>query len=319
MAETGFPVGWFSVCLSSELPPRGVLARSVQGREVVAFRTATGVARVLDAHCPHLGAHLGVGGEVQGEEIRCPFHGFCFEGAEGHCTRTGYGTKPPPLARARAWVVHEVGGVVMGYHGEGEPPWSLPVLDESGWTVPRGATWEFEGRPQEIAENSVDLGHLIVVHGYGDPRPIEDFVFDGPRIRTKLRFNRPLPIFGRLGPAVPVEATIQQYGLGFAVVHAEVVGTGIRNRFLVTSTSLDERRVALRTAVSVRGPGASLGLGVLRGLDELIAWTAQVSFQKDVGQDVPLWSRKKILERPAIAQGDGPLGKYRSWARQFYS
>ena len=30
---------------------------------------------VLDAHCPHLGDNLGGGGRVQGDCIRCPFHG----------------------------------------------------------------------------------------------------------------------------------------------------------------------------------------------------------------------------------------------------
>jgi nitrite reductase/ring-hydroxylating ferredoxin subunit len=288
----------------------------IQGREVVVFRARSGAARVLDAHCPHLGAHLGHGGEVRGETIRCPFHGFCFEGAEGRCTETGYGTRPPPLARAGAWPVRELGGVVMAFHGPGDP-WDLPVLDGEGWTRPQGHGWEFEGRPQEIAENSVDLGHLSVVHGYGAPRVVEAFAFDGPRIRVTLEFRRPLPFFGRLGPAVPVVAAIEQVGLGFAAVHAEVQGVGLQNRFVVTSTSVDERRVALRVTSSVRGPWASLGLRPLRLLDAVLATMTQVSFRKDVSQDVPIWGHKRALERPAIAEGDGPLGKYRSWARQF--
>lgn len=57
----------------------------------------------MDAYCPHLGAHLGIGGTVEGETLRCPFHAFRFD-TGGVCVATGYGTKPPPTARARVWV-----------------------------------------------------------------------------------------------------------------------------------------------------------------------------------------------------------------------
>ena len=38
---------------------------------------------MLDAYCPHLGAHLAEGGRVQGESVRCPFHAWEFDGASG--------------------------------------------------------------------------------------------------------------------------------------------------------------------------------------------------------------------------------------------
>ena len=31
---------------------------------------------VLDAYCQHLGGHLGVGGTVVGDEIKCPWHAW---------------------------------------------------------------------------------------------------------------------------------------------------------------------------------------------------------------------------------------------------
>lgn len=43
-----------------------------------------------------------------------------------------------------------------------------------------------------------------------------------------------------------------------------------------------------------------------------------VHFVTDVGQDVPLWEHKRYLDAPALAVGDGPIGLYRRWARQFY-
>jgi hypothetical protein len=34
---------------------------------------------------------------------------------------------------------------------------------------------------------------------------------------------------------------------------------------------------------------------------------------------VRIWEHKRYLARPALAAGDGPLGLYRKWTRQFYS
>ena len=68
-----YPNGWSRVGLTEELEVGGVQAIRFFGRELVLFRTESGQACVLDAHCRHLGAHLALGGSVRGEAIRCPF------------------------------------------------------------------------------------------------------------------------------------------------------------------------------------------------------------------------------------------------------
>ena len=57
-----FPNGWFKVCFSDELEVGDVKPLHQFGQELVIYRTEDGTARVLDAFCPHLGAHLGYGG-----------------------------------------------------------------------------------------------------------------------------------------------------------------------------------------------------------------------------------------------------------------
>jgi hypothetical protein len=52
------PNGWFQVAYSDELPVNGVMPLQYFGQHLVLFRDGEGVARVLDAFCPHLGAHL---------------------------------------------------------------------------------------------------------------------------------------------------------------------------------------------------------------------------------------------------------------------
>lgn len=63
------------------------------GQELVVFRDTKGLAHVLDAYCPHMGANLGVGGRVVGDCIECPFHGWKFRGHDGKCMEIPYSDK----------------------------------------------------------------------------------------------------------------------------------------------------------------------------------------------------------------------------------
>ncbi|MEN3271267.1 MAG: hypothetical protein V7636_28, partial [Actinomycetota bacterium] len=61
-----YPTGWYLLAESKDVQPGDVLPIEYFGKELVLFRTEAGEAVVLDAHCPHLGAHLGYGGTVEG-------------------------------------------------------------------------------------------------------------------------------------------------------------------------------------------------------------------------------------------------------------
>src|SRR5918994_5006579 len=94
----GIPYGWFQVAWSSELEPGDVLARDYFGRHLVLWRDEEGAVHLNDAYCPHLGAHFGYGGVVEGCELRCPFHGWKFDG-DGANTDIPYGTRTNQKAR----------------------------------------------------------------------------------------------------------------------------------------------------------------------------------------------------------------------------
>jgi len=105
------PDGWFQVAYSDELKPGEVLPLAYFGGSLVLFRSESGEASVLDAFCPHLGAHLGYGGKVEGNCIRCPFHAWKFDRA-GQCTEVPYAQKIPPKAKIKPWVVRELAGLI---------------------------------------------------------------------------------------------------------------------------------------------------------------------------------------------------------------
>jgi hypothetical protein len=67
---TPFPTGWFRVAASQDLGRCDVRALQYFGQDLVLYRGEDGVPRLLDAYCPHLGAHLGLGRPSPGYDVR---------------------------------------------------------------------------------------------------------------------------------------------------------------------------------------------------------------------------------------------------------
>ncbi|MFG3029076.1 Rieske 2Fe-2S domain-containing protein [Streptomyces sp. NPDC048253] len=61
--------------LSGEVKPGRVATRRLGRQDVVLWRTAQGALHANRPYCPHLGAHLGVGGTVHGAPRRLPHLG----------------------------------------------------------------------------------------------------------------------------------------------------------------------------------------------------------------------------------------------------
>jgi hypothetical protein len=40
--------------------------------------------------------------------------------------------------------------------------------------------------------------------------------------------------------------------------------------------------------------------------------------ERQLGQDIPIWENKIYVNPPLIAEGDGPVGVFRRWCKQFY-
>jgi nitrite reductase/ring-hydroxylating ferredoxin subunit len=322
----GFPTGWFAVGFSHELLSGGLLLRQFMGRELVVFRTQSGKAIAIDAYCPHMGAHFAHGGTVEGEIIRCPFHGFCFD-QFGECVATGYGTKPPPTAQVRTWPLHEVNGMIMVYHDnhEIEPTWRVPAFDNDGWTSSRSSIWRLRTHPQESTENSVDIGHFSYIHGYQDVEVLSDLLTDGPHLNTQYAITRPAGIFGKTRQGIRAEFEIHIYGLGYSLVEVYIPSYGLRTRHVICATSVEHELMEMRVAVSIQKITKPqrihpLLLLVPRALiNRLILPFTFKSFAHDLQQDFVIWEHKRFIQPPALAAGDGPIGKYRTWARQFYS
>src|SRR4051794_14285138 len=124
------PAGWFVVAASDELAIGEVKPVRYFGRDLVLFRTASGQAQVLDAYCAHLGSHLGFGGVVVDECIRCPFHWWRYD-TTGQVVEVPYADRLP-IASVGSWPTEETAGVVLVWHqsDHAAPSWGPPELPE---------------------------------------------------------------------------------------------------------------------------------------------------------------------------------------------
>ena len=301
-----YPNGWFQVAYSDELHPGDVVPLTYFGEELVLFRDEAGVAHVLEAYCPHLGAHLGYGGVVEDNCIRCPFHAWRFDG-DGRCVEVPYAEKIPPLARLDAWPVFEANGLVMVYHHmqRRAPTWTPPVLPEytsDSWTDYTRRRWKIRTHNQEMAENGVDSAHFKYVHGTPE-QPQTRAQIDGHifRVRSPVQYTTPQG-------AIEGQIATESYAFGFSTVRF----TGIVETLLVSSvTPIDGEYVDVRFSFKTKKIGNDAVTSNVGA-----AFIAEI--ERQLGQDIPIWEHKTMKMRPVLCDGDGPIGLFRRWAKQFY-
>lgn len=301
-----YPIGWYQVAYSDEVKPGDVVALRYFGRDLVLFRGEDGVASVMDAYCPHLGANLGHGGRVDKNCIRCPFHNWAFN-AQGKCTDVPYAKKIPAKAAVATWPMVERNNQIMVWqHPHGlAPQWELPVLDEIGhedWSSDTRREWKVRTRNQEMAENAVDSAHFHYVHGASN-MPQAQATFEGHTMRVISGTGMETP---RGGVEGQVES--MSYGFGFAFIRF----TGIVETLLTNSvTPIDENCVDVRFSFRVK---KMMDADITKGVGK--AFVAEVSRQLE--EDIPIWENKRYVDPPVLCDGDGPIGLFRKWAKQFY-
>ncbi len=305
---TSYPRGWFTVAWSSELPVGTVKPLVYFGKQLVLFRTEAGAATVLDAHCPHLGAHLGYGGKVQGESLICPFHAWRYD-TTGQCIEIPYATKVPPRAQTACWPLVEKNGVIMvWYDADKAPPaWDVPevpfYMQDDWFREEAHAHWQIRSHIQELVENAVDQSHFLSVHSLPSAQ-VYNMQSDGHALQMEGRF-----VMEQGGQAA--ELVWKWAGISFGYVHTKNPG-GIENCQLLMYTPIDEETVQVRfTTLVKRVKNDELSRRILHATNNETI--------RLFNQDIAIWEAKIYRARPELTQGDGDFMKYRRWASQFYA
>lgn len=312
------PFGWFAVSYSDELAVGESKPLRYFGKELVLFRTESGQPAVLDAYCPHLGAHLGIGihentgrgGTVRGETIVCPFHAWRFDG-QGMCVEVPYAKNMPPRLKdkpaLKGYPTREINQVIwVWYHPEdAEPLWEVEEHEEANsadWAPLERYEWILNTHPQEMAENAADPAHFRYVHRTAS-FPEWDTVYEGTTARGVQRARMPTPR-GEVDGAI--------YTFSFGPGQGATKFEGIADTFLMgLVTPIDGEQVHVRFAFTQPRVDGEVQKG---GVNAAIV-------QNIVGQleeDAPIWEHKIYRPLPVLCDGDGPIARFRRWYSQFY-
>jgi nitrite reductase/ring-hydroxylating ferredoxin subunit len=291
------PNGWYGIASSSAVGVGESLAVIGVQRELVVFRGADGVAHTLDAHCPHMGAHLG-GGEIVGDTIACPYHGWRFEG-DGTCVDIPYNeSRIPSRACVPSYPTREVSGMILfWFHAGGAAPdYEVPGVDEvddPAFTDAFVYEGELVASLQEMAENNVDYTHFYFVHRRAAlDESTSQFTTDGPFSTVIESFDDDDLVFTRY-----------TYGPGIALLRV----TNLMTIFTAT-TPIDRRHVRLLWHFYLPEAMAPAAADIIDG----------VTGEFGLGADLPIWRDKVYRERPLLVKGDGPIAEFRRWYSQFY-
>lgn len=140
--------------------------RMLLGVPMVLYRKEDGSLVVMKDRCAHRLAPLSMG-RVEGDAIRCQYHGFRF-GPDGKCDEIPGQDQIPPAACVQTYPVEEVGSWVWVWMGD--PALADPsviaqgkALDDPAWVLSTGQI-DYQANYELINDNLLDLTHLAYVH-----------------------------------------------------------------------------------------------------------------------------------------------------------
>jgi len=318
------PFGWYVVAYPDDLKMGDVQSVRYFGEDQVLFRTESGQVSMLDAYCPHLGAHLGEGGCVHGETIECPFHAWRWN-TDGTVAEIPYAKNIPPKAKETK-IFHypcvEVNGFIWAWHhllGE-EPTWEVPAIEgfngeDDKWGKEHYYEYNINTVLQEIAENDVDQAHFPKVHGspsLPETESIQDGVYRKTIAETLMNPNNDSVSEEYKDDTQEMFTTTftrESWGLG-------TVGLKMINlppdggEFIMVNAScpVDSKHSILRWTMRVS-----------KDIEDELGMMIIDSIANGVLDDMPIWDNKSYVSDPILCDGDGPIAKFRKWVTQFYS
>ncbi len=316
----GIPEGWYQVAWSNEIEPGAVIPLRYFGTDLVLYRLETGELRLTGAYCPHMGAHLGYGGRVDGTDIVCPYHAWRFD-SDGRNCEVPY-ADGPNRTRLHQWSVTEEATIVSAWYSPdgSSPKWdpiSIPEYsraDEYAVADDLRARWEtLNMKPQYAAENLVDPAHQKYVHRSNSVPVLQGVEAEGPvfRVRTEIRFGEGKSSTWLTPDGVPVTGHIdaEAWGLGNLLGRFDIDGS----LTLQTFTPIDADTCDSRLTVIVRNSD------MVDGSPSEDAIRRFKHSCKQFERDLVIWEHMEYRTPNPLAPPEvGPFRQFRSWSTKFY-
>jgi 3-ketosteroid 9alpha-monooxygenase subunit A len=325
-----YPRGWFMIGESATLGAAPVTLHYF-GKDMVFYRGESGAPHLVHAFCPHMGAHLGKnstsyivmdGEQVQGESIRCPFHGWRFA-PDGRCDHVPYAPEGfvPPQARLKTYQVVERAGIVWMWHDpeDGPPDYDLPAFEpwdqeDSGWV--RWVVDDLGVLPVhaiEIVDNMADFGHMSPIHGSRSLRYFDNS-FEGHRLIQRFDCaSRGFADGAFGGDGGDNRLSLDTWYEGPGILQSRMRGQFLTH-MLLANTPVDPGVTRVWHALMVKGEDRA---------DAQARMAAIRAYQRHSAgglmQDVEIWTHKEPCLDPMQIRFDGPYRRVRAWYGQFYA
>ena len=164
---------WQPVFNSDQLPAGRAKPIRIMSEDFTLYRGQSGVAHVVAQRCAHRSTLLNTGW-VEGDDLRCLYHGWKFNG-EGKCVERPQ-EKTPPNSHddIKAYPTRELVGLIFAFFGEGEaPPFPpFPAFEDEGIVETRSTVYPCNYF--QTHENNFDPCHILWSHSHGITH--EDFM-----------------------------------------------------------------------------------------------------------------------------------------------
>lgn len=339
-----YPNGWLPVMESFKVKPGTIRRAIILGRDVIVTRSVNGEVSVLDAYCPHMGVHIGVGGRALQLDnqscVQCPFHGWTFRAFDGQCIRIPYLKNNskcgiPKQAKLGTWECAEVNNFIyIWHHIDGQPPnWFLtpsPELSSPDWVLAGRSCHKTNLEVRDMLENGADMNHFEEIHN--------DLFFFGGEFLKVQAFNHFQeyfrhhwspdwqPIMSENGKMTHMaEMNLLSW---ISVFKTRVFDIEIR------ATQIGPACVSLHYDSSWYGKGIlkmnAIPLGGRRTLYVQHIYTQKSLFNwlmarwvlygeiMQLERDLFMWNHKKNIKNPIFVPEDKILKRFRMWYSQFY-
>ncbi|MGB3246109.1 MAG: aromatic ring-hydroxylating dioxygenase subunit alpha [Sulfitobacter sp.] len=193
---------WYMVAWADEIVAGDKHKVMVMNEPIVLYRDTKGALVALEDRCCHRAAPLSIG-RIEGDNLRCMYHGLKFN-RDGRCVEIPGQDKIPPHACVKSYAVEEAGGWVFVWMDDPATADSALVppvesLDSADWIFRRGHL-DYDANYMLINDNLLDFSHLSYVHEntfgdsplYAQQRPRITKLDRGVRVSRWL-CDQPLP------------------------------------------------------------------------------------------------------------------------------
>lgn len=323
----GMPRGWYQIGWSADFAAGKPVPLRYFGCHLVAYRAedtiaGAGPVGVLDAYCRHMGAHLGFGGRVERDCIRCPYHGWLYD-SDGANVEVPYGDDGRTGIRLSSWPTAEVDGVVLLWFApdsqppSADPPSSFARSPHPTWPLHEAMKlWPaMRMTPQAAADNVCDAAHFTYIHGSHDMPVLASYRDDGTIFRATYELEFGAGVDSTFAtPNGPVGGSITTEAIGLGLLWNRLGGVDDVISLLGV-TPITETTADVRVSVwvpTVRRTGEPMPDRVRN------AWVRQQHGQ--VEADLLIWAHQTYIDRPPFLNVEAkPMRTFRAWSDQWYS